>query len=114
MAANLFTKKFLSKVDFTIFRKGEGGGGECAVQWELNVQGDCDGLDGFAITVPDQKITTSIWKYDEETDEEWQEPIVFEIKDAKALTCMKGGDARFNQLKPARLEIFNNDVKLVF
>jgi len=85
--------------------------GKDYVAWNLDLEVRGYGVKNFAITAPDQNITLIVTKYNEETDEEYEEEVTLQLKDIEVET-------EFNQglygLIPQRMVIYNGKATLEF
>lgn len=105
--------EFTSTVDIDIIgsHNVQSGGGTTKVKWTLELEMRKYGVQSFIIVVPEQVVTSDVWRYNEETDEEYQEEVSITIKDVKvdvsSCSMMQG-------LYPTKLEIYQGKATLEF
>lgn len=85
--------------------------GKTLIEWTVDIEMREYGIKSFGLSVPDQEITTMVWKYNEETDEEYEEELTLQVKDVKihVSDC-----ARLDGLAPVKLELWQNKYTLEF
>lgn len=89
----------------------EAGGGSCSIKWTLELEIRSYGIKDIMIRVPDQTITTSVWRYDEETDEEYPEDITIELKDVKV---ENDSSMTHGETFPKKVEIYQGKATVEF
>lgn len=89
----------------------ESGGGDTKIKWKLELEVREYGIKSFIVIVPDQTITSAVWRYNEETDEEYQEDVTIELKDVKVNVA---DCSRLDGLQPVELEIYHGRATLEF
>jgi len=99
------------ELDITGSHNIQSGGGKTKLKWKLELEMREYGIKSFTVIVPDQTITSEVWRYNDETDEEYQEEITIELKDVKVDHSSCSG---LQGLLPDRLEIWVGRQKVVF
>ena len=105
--------EFTTEVDIDIIGSHniQSGGGKTKIKWKLELEMREYGIKSFIITVPDQVVTSDVWRYNEETDEEYQEEVSVELKDVKIDTGSMSG---LYELSPCKLEVYQGKATLEF
>ena len=91
-----------------------GNGGKGKVKWKLDFEARSWGISSLIIIVPEQKITFDSWFYDEETDEETQKEVTFELKESKIYQGNHISKIDGLTITPERLVFHNGKSELVF
>lgn len=104
---------FTTEVDMDIIgdHVTEPASGKIDIKWQLDLEMREYGVKSFSITVPDQEITATVTKYNEETDEEYEEDITVKLENVETELNTNG---HYDSLYPDRLEIHMNRATLEF
>lgn len=104
--------EFTTEVDINIIGSHniQSGGGKTKIKWKLELEMREYGIKSFIITVPDQVVTSDVWRYNEETDEEYAETETIELKDVD----VELDNNVLDQLFPIRLELWQGIARLEF
>lgn len=100
------------EVQITGNHKEKSGSGKAQVEWHLEMEAREWGVKSFMITVPDQKITLMVDRYNEETDEEYEEEVTIDVVGCKT----EFDDCKINTtvVAPTRLEKYYDKFELLF
>lgn len=106
---------FKSEVDLHIVGSptSEAGGGKAVIKWNLVVT-EKDDRAVFSVKVPNQTIETSVWRYNEDTDEEYEEEITLHVENIKVDDRLNASYFSTLELKPKRLELWGTFANLLF
>jgi len=111
---------FKTNVDFTLTGSDtvKAGSGTVTITWKFEIDMRSFGIKDISIYAPDQTVTASITRYNEETDEEEETEETFELKNikidgyvddySKIVNFLSGG------IYPKELEIWKNTATLSF
>lgn len=105
---------FKTKVTVDITGNGveKSGGGEAEIEWGMELETRSWGIKGFQVFVPDQTVSFIVTRYNELEDEEYEEELTLDIKNATAQIVE--GRLDIMELCPIRLEKYYNKFELLF
>lgn len=111
---------FETQVELSIVGSHEftGGSGKAKIKWNFEIEMRNYGIKDISITVPDQSIKTVVTKYNEETDEEYEEEVTLELKNIKVDSTLSGYEKLTSYLSggiyPKELEVWRDLATLSF
>lgn len=108
----MYTFKTEVQLDITGSHNQEPASGKVFIEWTVDIEMREYGIKSFGLSVPDQEVTTVVNKYNEETDEEYEEEITLKLKDVKIE--YQDNSILPSGLYPLKLEVYQNTAILEF
>lgn len=92
------------------------GSGKAKVRWMLELEVREYGVKSFVIVVPDQTVELEVERYNFDTDEEYNEFVVLELKDVQVDSSFhhSSKDIKYLDLIPTELEKYGDRYELRF